>query len=445
VFPDTIESDRRDYFEHIFNPEINLEALLRYYIGYHGAIFQDQRNHLIERVKRLLVDEQLRASADSLFGPNDELSRVFMAAHFPQLERLYFKAAGHERFSAVEVLPATVNTHQDKTFPHPLNQRSRPAWRAPLTAYVGQGGCLMVGPNQFQYFDPLERVYFPAASLRSYSQDVLRYERLTMRGPVMLIQDYGDGSNFAHFAFDWLTRLMHGIESGLADPRSCTFVMGGRRTAFQETMVEGLFSRYGLNWDNFLFPPKRMVLELKDKFTFFSDHNLIPLHPAQMGHPRSVEMLRRLAHQVSSAGDAAEGDLTAGAPGVGERIYISRDDAALRRVANEAEISAIARDAGFAIIRMSDYSLAEQIAVMRGARYVIGPHGMGLTHMIFNRGPLGILELFHPTLGTDAYAMMSRAMGFDYHWMLGEAIGDHKASYRIDPAEFARRLRELDW
>jgi capsular polysaccharide biosynthesis protein len=182
------------------------------------------------------------------------------------------------------------------------------------------------------------------------------------------------------------------------------------------------------------------VLELKNTFTFFSDHNLIPLHPAQMAHPRSVEMLRALANDVGSPGD-----LAASEPGVGERIYISRDDAALRRVANEAEISAIAREAGFASIRMSDYSLTGQIAVMRGARYVIGPHGMGLTHMIFNRGPLGILELFHPTLGTDAYAMMSRALGFDYHWMVGEAIDDHKASYRIDPNEFAGRLLDLDW
>jgi hypothetical protein len=68
---------------------------------------------------------------------------------------------------------------------------------------------------------------------------------------------------------------------------------------------------------------------------------------------------------------------------------------------------------------------------------------MGLTHLIFNDGPLAILELFHPTLGTDAYAMMSRAMGFKYDWILGAAIEDNKGSYQIAPDSFERHIEEF--
>lgn len=293
----------------------------------------------------------------------------------------------------------------------------------------------MAGPNQFQYFDPDNGVYFPAASQRSYSQDVLKYDRRVVHDPVVLIQDKGDGSNFAHFAFDWSTRIMHAITNGIVDARDCLFVMGGRKVPFQTTLVEAMISKYHLNWNNFLFPETPIVLDLKGTFTFFSDHRLIPLHPAQMAHPRSVELLRELCNGVGSS-DA----LT-----LGEKIYVSRDDAKLRRLVNEDEIIRIVAKAGFRSVRMSDYSLSDQIGIIRSARRVIGPHGMGLAHLVFNHGPLGVLELFHPTLGTDAYMMMSGALGFEYHWMVGEAIEDYKGSYRIDSELFEQRLREISW
>jgi capsular polysaccharide biosynthesis protein len=255
-----------------------------------------------------------------------------------------------------------------------------------------------------------------------------------MEGPVILVQDYGDGSNFAHFAFDWLPRIMYAIETGIADPSRSTFVMGGRKVPFQVLLLETLFPIYGLDWGNFLFPERRITLELKNSFTFFSDQRLIPLHPAQMAAPRSVELILTVCNRVAAPIEHPNA----------ERIFISREDARFRRILNESELAAIAVRSGYKIVRMSDYDIRQQIGLMRGARHIVGAHGMGLTQLVFNRGPVRILELFHPSLGTDAYMMMSRALGMNYQWMIGEAIEDNKASYRIDPEHFARRLRELD-
>jgi capsular polysaccharide biosynthesis protein len=293
----------------------------------------------------------------------------------------------------------------------------------------------MCGPNQFQYFDRAARQFYPAASLRSYSADILMYEARSVDRPVVLIQDYGDGSNFAHFAFDWLPRIMHAIESGLIDPKACIFVMGGRKVPFQMLLLDALISHYKLDWSNFLFPESRLVLDIGDRFVFFSDQRLVPLHPAQMAHPRSISLIRDLCAQIRTPVGIDEGP----------KIFISREDAKLRRIANEAELSTAAHKAGYHVIRMGDHPIERQIAIVRNARYVVGPHGMGLTHLIFNRGPMGVFELFHPSLGTDAYSLMARALGFHYHWYVGKEILDHKGSYSVDAAEFESTLSNLQW
>jgi hypothetical protein len=65
---------------------------------------------------------------------------------------------------------------------------------------------------------------------------------------------------------------------------------------------------------------------------------------------------------------------------------------------------------------------------------------MGFTHIFLNDGPLSLLELFNPTQGTDAYSIMSRALGFGYSFLIGEDVRDNRATYRIDPLRFSLEL-----
>jgi hypothetical protein len=161
---------------------------------------------------------------------------------------LYFEPASHDSLDSVEILPSSTNELRHGDLPHPLDHRSSRTTRPAFSAYVAQGGMLFVGPNQYQYFDIVRGVYYPAASLRAFSRDVLTYGRHELSGPIVLIQDFGNGSNFAHFAFDWLTRVMHSLEIGLVKVRSCTFVMGGALGAFQEAMISTVLGMYGLTW-----------------------------------------------------------------------------------------------------------------------------------------------------------------------------------------------------
>ncbi len=71
-----------------------------------------------------------------------------------------------------------------------------------------------------------------------------------------------------------------------------------------------------------------------------------------------------------------------------ERIYLSRADAKRRRVANETSLYSALAAIGFEYVVMSDHAVVDQIAIVRNARCVVGPHGMGLTHLSLTVVPL---------------------------------------------------------
>jgi capsular polysaccharide biosynthesis protein len=208
--------------------------------------------------------------------------------------------------------------------------------------------------------------------------------------------------------------------------------MGGSAGDFHRYIVAAILKMYGLSWDNFFFPKERILIELNGPFIFFSDQKLRPLHPAQMAHPRSVELLSTLKqHLPFQQRDCAT------------KLFISRSDAKLRKIANEAELAAIAEQRGFEVTCLSALNMAHQFAIMRQAHRIVGAHGMGFTHIFLNDRPLSVLELFNPTQGTDAYAIISRALKFDYHFLIGDDLQDNRASYWVDPRAFARKLNAI--
>jgi capsular polysaccharide biosynthesis protein len=297
-------------------------------------------------------------------------------------------------------------------------------------AYRHTGGTLFVGPHQRQYLRDEATSFVQAASSRPLASSILRHERTTTGRPVFLVQDNGDGANFAHFTFDWLTRVMHAMQTGIAD-EDALFIMGGVPGDYQNLLVQALMRMYRLKPLNFFFPIRRILIDVTSSFTYFSDQKAAPLHPAQMAHPASIARLASLC---------AELDIP---PGTTDRLYVSRRDAKLRRVANEDTLIGIAQQKGFRIVEMSGLTIENQIALVKGARFIAGPHGMGMTNLVFSPGPLSILELFHPAMGTDAYAIMARAMGFSHAFLVGTAIDDNRGSYGIDENRFADALDDM--
>jgi hypothetical protein len=139
---------------------------------------------------------------------NYEITSDFRELYCPHLHHHYFLAKGHEDFERTVILPSAENDLYDASFPPALNHVLRRTRRPALVAFATTGGFLFTSPNGYQYFDPTQNVYFPAASYRCYGRNIMGYRRQGLRGTIVLVQDRGDGANFAHFTFDWLTRVL---------------------------------------------------------------------------------------------------------------------------------------------------------------------------------------------------------------------------------------------
>ena len=74
-------------------------------------------------------------------------------------------------------------------------------------------------------------------------------------------------------------------------------------------------------------------------------------------------------------------------------VYVSRRKAKRRNITNEFEVEEYLQSKGFTNICFEDYSVFEQIAIMRQAKVFISLHGAGLTNTIFMSPNASVLEL----------------------------------------------------
>lgn len=97
-------------------------------------------------------------------------------------------------------------------------------------------------------------------------------------------------------------------------------------------------------------------------------------------HPGALAWLRRVLQRRA---------LRQAAP----RIYVSRHDAGLRRVVNEAEVMAVLQPLGFLRLELAGMGLAEQAAAFSAAQVIVGPHGAGLANMVAAPPGCDVVEL----------------------------------------------------
>jgi len=107
-------------------------------------------------------------------------------------------------------------------------------------------------------------------------------------------------------------------------------------------------------------------------------------------------------------------------------VYISRLDAGARPMTNETDLCAALEAVGVKIVTASETSYKEQVAIFSSASLLIGPHGSGLTNMIYCPKGTPVIELraTHASgrspLWDGSYRMLSSIMGIPYGVMVFE-------------------------
>ena len=110
-------------------------------------------------------------------------------------------------------------------------------------------------------------------------------------------------------------------------------------------------------------------------------------------------------------------------PGAAEEIYVARTDAGDRAMENEAELIELLQRQGVRIIVPGTLPVVEQIAAFRAARLVIGPHGAGLSNLVFCRSGSFVYEVLPRHYPNVAFNRVAQAAGLNYAADMFESAG----------------------
>ena len=161
-------------------------------------------------------------------------------------------------------------------------------------------------------------------------------------------------------------------------------------------------------------------------------------------------LMRSVANYMVSQCVSTEGEDSS----LAARIYVTRADAAWRRVANESEIRNLLEEQGFVTVTCTALSVAEQVRIFSRATHVVGAHGAGLANMIFARAGARVLEF----ATTDSHAHwhcyynLAHAMGHRYGLVCSESTAGLAAGFAerrdsdlyVDPVRLLEALRTME-
>ncbi len=181
-----------------------------------------------------------------------------------------------------------------------------------------------------------------------------------------------------HWLFDSIMPLFTFLENGGGD-MDLGLIVNAVRSPFQQSTLDFIQARYGL----------RAIETLGQREAVHVPHLRaaipVPHVPRALQAPQGLGLLGELGRFI--AGDGA------GKPSP-RRIYISRNDARLRRVSNEDRIVPILEARGFSRVTLKGMPIADQVRLFREAEAVAAPHGAGLAHTAWCSPGTKIIEFF---------------------------------------------------
>lgn len=101
------------------------------------------------------------------------------------------------------------------------------------------------------------------------------------------------------------------------------------------------------------------------------------------------------------------------------RLYISRADAVQRQLADEDRLVPRLEALGFTCLTLSGRPLDEQIELFSRAEVVIGPHGGGLSNLVWCRPGTAVVELYGRDFVNPVFWGLSKNLGLRHHYVIG--------------------------
>lgn len=190
--------------------------------------------------------------------------------------------------------------------------------------------------------------------------------------------------NYYHWMFDVLPYVV-AIQKIDQD---VTFLSGAKLTTYQLDSLSDQIETHQLNhvWVN----TSNLILPLRRHETGFPTASVLKILQEYFFHKFQPEETCKV-----------------------NRIYVSRRNSS-RAPKNEPEIEQVLISLGFRILECNDLSLHDQFKAFQSAEIVIGPHGAGLTNLMFCQKRTKVIELIPSTFHNPCYQHLSSLSGLIY-------------------------------
>jgi capsular polysaccharide biosynthesis protein len=127
-----------------------------------------------------------------------------------------------------------------------------------------------------------------------------------------------------------------------------------------------------------------------------------------------------------------------------ERIYISRNRIAFKRLVNEEQLLPVIQKHSFDIVQPENMSLSQQVRTFSMANIILAAHGSGITNMIFSPTNAQVLELQDARFAPRRwYWKVASILGHEYSTMIGPVTGSRyegDTDFTIDPVSLKQYL-----
>lgn len=234
-------------------------------------------------------------------------------------------------------------------------------------------------------------------------------------------------SNYYHWHIFALAKLLAFKESNLLDD---SLIFLPKKYAKYSFVLPSL-EKFGVKKDQIVFLRRKSNIKVPELAMVKTNQQ----HPAAFNRLREV-----LTRDIKNS----EFDF-------GDKIYISRQGCELRHVENENEVVALLEKYGFKKILADKFSYDDQIAICSKAKYLVSPHGAGLTNLLFMSKDSFVLEMatvpYSHKLLTDYYKLSSM-LDINYLYQecefgkTGHYIKDfHHASLAVDLRKLEENLQ----
>ena len=226
---------------------------------------------------------------------------------------------------------------------------------------------------------------------------------------VHLMGEHSGHAHFFHFLFDRLPRLFYLLERFSLGRESLAILVNEKPAAFQRDIFGFVQARYpnvafrevprGERWS---VPHLYMIDDYQSttRATFLARSTL--------------DFMRSLVFEGYGIRPAR----------AHRRIYINRGDARKRRLRNEAELWPLFAAKEFESVSAGALSFRDQVLLFSQAAAIAGPHGAGLSHILFAVPGAQVLEIFPADKAFDVdYFYLTKAMGGTYDAVVGSSGG----------------------